>query len=400
VTIENGVVVSIEKSGVAASSPDEDVKACLGCSARRGQNAGHLPHLVRGMSRYHQLLTARAFGRRLFLTVLVASQAVPAEPTVQVELDYRGSPGCPDSAWFMARVRARTIRVGFEPAAPLRLLLWTDGDALEGSLDLRGPGLEPLIRGARGKTCDEVVDALALIVAMALDPTVTPGSATPLATSGPPSVAAPPAEPATPMPVASATPSARTTTPPPSESARPRRRPKAVLVDVGAGAAVAGGMAPGPSPGALVFLEASGAAPGLWAPTVVVAVELDQSTTVHRSLGDARFTRVLGRAEGCPLRVAPWPSLGIRACAAFEYGMLAGSGSHTVDGTVQRDRWLAPALGLRGEWRPHPAVVLVLDGLASRPLVRDRFFFAPNGTIYRVPAFALGATLGVAATLP
>jgi hypothetical protein len=272
----------------------------------------------------------------------------------------------------------------------LALLIRVDADALEGRLDLRGPGLEPLVRAARGKTCDEVADALALILAMALDPTVTPNAPAAGAPTAPPSVQTPAAEPAR-APVASAAP---VPTLPPPRSPR-QARPRAFAVDIGAGPAVAAGMAPAPSVGGVLFLEASAKGPGLWAPAVVVAAELDHSPTTHPNGAYGSFTRVFARLEGCPLRFPQWPTLGLRPCGAFEYGMLEGKGE-----IVRRGRWVAPAVGLRAEWRPYPTVLLALDGLVSWPLVRDRFFFAPRTTVLKVPARAGGATLAVAATLP
>jgi hypothetical protein len=326
---------------------------------------------------------------------LVATRTVQAEPPTSVAMDYQGTPGCPDGAWFIGRVRARTNRVAFEPGTrSLALLIRVDADALEGRLDLRAPGPDPLVRTARGKTCDEVADALALILAMALDPTVTPSSPAPAAPAAPPSVQTPPAEPPR-VPVASAPPPVPAPLPPlPSTH---QARPKALVVDIGAGPAVAGGMAPTPSFGGFLFLEVSTKATGPWAPAVIVVAEVDHAPTTHTHENGAygSFTRGLARLEACPLRFPPWPTLGVRACGAFEYGMLAGKGE-----IVRTGRWVAPALGLRAEWRPYPAVLLVLDGLVARPLVRDRFFFAPPDiTVYQVPAWAVGATLGMAATL-
>ncbi|HMA93473.1 MAG TPA: hypothetical protein VKP30_12350 [Polyangiaceae bacterium] len=96
---------------------------------------------------------------------------------MRVSLEYRKVADCPDESWFVARIGTRTRRVHFEPrdqAALLHLQIAVSSEPLEGWLDLRGPDLVPLVRRVSGRTCEEIADALSLIVAMTLDPTVAP----------------------------------------------------------------------------------------------------------------------------------------------------------------------------------------------------------------------------------
>ncbi len=106
----------------------------------------------------------------LNLVVLGLSPAAPAKPiAVSIELD--APPACADVARFYARLRARTDRVrGAEPGEPaikLRVRLTPSGNKVHGELSFMD---ESAPRSVDGSSCDEVVEALSLTAALALDP--------------------------------------------------------------------------------------------------------------------------------------------------------------------------------------------------------------------------------------
>jgi hypothetical protein len=88
-------------------------------------------------------------------------------------LEYRAGSGCPDEASFLARVQERTERARRagegEQARTFRVEL---GDAPHpsGTATVVDGACTEGTRSVDAGTCDEVADALSLIVALALDP--------------------------------------------------------------------------------------------------------------------------------------------------------------------------------------------------------------------------------------
>jgi hypothetical protein len=90
-----------------------------------------------------------------------------------IHLEYRSPTGCPDEAAFVARIRGRTTAARFveqgEAARTFGVVLET-GSPPAGTVTVtegeRGGGARRL----EADSCEHVADALALIVALALDP--------------------------------------------------------------------------------------------------------------------------------------------------------------------------------------------------------------------------------------
>ncbi|HLK35581.1 MAG TPA: hypothetical protein VKU41_02435, partial [Polyangiaceae bacterium] len=157
----------------------------------------------------------RACGRG-FLALAVlgapAASAAAQDDEETIQLGYQASSGCPDQAAFVARVRARTARAALvAPGTGPGDVRAFDvevaaGDPARGRLTLRGPHHAEGTRRVQAATCDEVVDALALVVALAIDPRAPVIPATPPTTTapGPDSSPPPAANPAPPTPPAAA----------------------------------------------------------------------------------------------------------------------------------------------------------------------------------------------------
>lgn len=88
------------------------------------------------------------------------------------------------------------------------------------------------------------------------------------------------------------------------------------------------------------------------------------------------------------------------ACAGWEIGRLAGVGTHVDEARHQASLWSAASVDLRAEWSPSQAPLgLALTLGAVAPLTRDDFIVKDIGSVYR-PANVIGrASLGLFGSL-
>jgi hypothetical protein len=338
--------------------------------------------------------------------VVLASGEAGAE-TRPLRVEYEAHEGCPVGDAFLDEVLARTSRARAaapgEPALEVwvridrrdrrstgRLVLWKSGSARA--------------REVEDGDCRDVVSALALITALALDPNAgaRPRSVPHAAPAPPPSGPQTPA----PRPPPSAPPAPGLSTVPlvPIPTPWPRHRP------------VEPGPAPPPRRSWVVGAHVSAAfevtprpllggglsAERIWGGTAGasarLSLELASTGSFDIGPGGVLFLRGVGRVEGCPfLRPTRW--LAVTACLGAEVGFLRGEGLRrgtiaTVEeatvpwaglGLLPR---VAADLGDRG--------VLGLEGGPTFPLVRRSFVFErPDFTIHDLPAVTWSARLGV-----
>lgn len=250
----------------------------------------------------------------------------------------------------------------------------TTGDDKRYRVTLRvlRPHGETSTRSIEGATCAEVADAVAVVLALAIDAAPegpeTPDSADPHATSDDPpmEVAPTPAKPVT----------------------------RRFVWDVSALTGVDFSSLPSPTSG-LVF----GAGVGFGAHRV----ELRASAWKPRrasiaggviggdfwlAAGELRYCRGLSRG---PVVVSP--------CLGFEAGVMPASGVGVVNAS-SIGRWLAPTAAMLGVWsaRPGFGVALELDALAA--LSRDRFLIRGVGQVFRPPEASVRALLGLRVEIP
>lgn len=80
---------------------------------------------------------------------------------------------------------------------------------------------------------------------------------------------------------------------------------------------------------------------------------------------------------------------------------MTGRGTGEIDDPTQSRRpWLTPGALLRGEWSVLGPVVVSADAGAWAPLQRQRYYFGPESTLYRVPSVGGGASLGAGIRWP
>jgi hypothetical protein len=318
-----------------------------------------------------------------------ARAAVPGAP---VSIWYRSSEGCPDGAAFIARLSAlgrqsALANVGdhidFVVTLAARLTMSA------GRLERQTARGTVAIRELEAARCEEVAEALALSLELALEPRTEPAasvSAVPGDTPRLPNdAAARPSSERTELPAARTLPAALDATPPAASGESSEAEPP---FRFGAQGRVATGITPAPAPGAALFVELGDPADevaarlslnGVYRETTVASVELDVAV-------------VAARLDGCALG---WRTgvFSIRPCVGLDVGLLAAG---TSGAAAHRDRGLwASATGLlRARWRiwRHVAPEIQLGVLA--PFVRYAMGSSTGADLFRTDAVGLEGGLG------
>ncbi len=178
------------------------------------------------------------------LTTAYLCMASPALADKEaIALDYQPGAGCPDRSKFIERVQAITSKAEIvsDDGAPRRkfgIHVSRVASAVHGELTIDDHG-EKTTRTVSGASCDEVISALALATALAVDPEALGVEAQPPPAPTPPPAPAPKPKPpvATPVP---AKPLGPLATPP------PKREPHRPLLELSVGAREGDTLAPFP----------------------------------------------------------------------------------------------------------------------------------------------------------
>lgn len=312
------------------------------------------------------------------------------EPEIPLRVDYRAPDGCPHETDFFSAVRARAPRARSEPATregPMLVVSITNGDGEStGYLTFRGAdGLETE-RRVSGDTCGEVVSALALIAAIAVDPDAASRSPEPASSAGPASVppvtSAPPIAPPSPAPGQPH--EAAPATSPDTVVRAARSNPHSWHFAVEVAASLAFGVTPNALFVTPVALEV---VPPTWGPLSPVArVRFEHaSTSAPQTSGPAgTFSWTAGVLELCPNR---WKTgnFALDACGLFEGGVLDASGVNVVPTRDTAQGWFAVGGLGRIEWRFFDPVFAAIEGGARFALNRPTYFFQPDLMYYQPP---------------
>ena len=329
-----------------------------------------------------------------------------------ISLDFQAPAGCPDRADFIAHVRARTERVRFvdgDAASISELHVKADyeGNRAIGRLRLgKSEGAERLVTG---KSCPDVISALALIAAVAIDPTAISGPVVPSQAGVAPAAPALPELASQQRSFDAPGPSASPERP---EPPLPPSSPLAWFGGAGAHGEIARGFGPRSITlaGASIFGEIGLGLGAPWQPAVRLAGLLSQSPTVlpeqMAGSGAATFTLLAARLSLCPIEFSPRSSFRVRPCADFELGQLTGQGRAVNNGSVTSLRSgsmtrVAVGQTLQGRFRLASRVWLEMEVAAREPLLRQNFvFYNPDVAVASVSAIELGGAIGVGMHFP
>jgi hypothetical protein len=395
----------------------------------------------------------------LHFMVAVLPARANAEPE-RLRIQFSPPHKCGGASAFIQALRQRTARfqlAGSGERARLFSVTVTQVDAtIAGRLKIQGPGNEVSVRSISGSNCDDVIAALALMTALAIDPGVMPPtvglpsaaspSASPADTSPlgapPPSASSSGTSKAPSSPAAPANPSNRTTTPVPEASPLPpqlaqrseaispgpgRRAvapsemdgvpreggslPEAVQVtssrpaserwtwSVGAHGGTSLRVSPTPGLGGLLFVEA---APRVALPSLVfrAGLFLNQSEVSTSGGAGANFQWIAAVVEGCPIRLPTFDArIVLDLCLAFHIGVLRAQGRNLDQPAKATNLWadLGPVLRLRIAITTR--AFLEAQGMLVLPLrhltydVHDAGPTAAPSTLFAVPS--VGALAGI-----
>jgi hypothetical protein len=339
--------------------------------------------------------------------LLGAARSAASESSwpLPARITYTGGLGCRTSSEFRDAVRrhAPELRdaVENEPARELVVAVAVNDDgSAQGSVDISEPSGARVMRRLDGRSCAEVTDALAFIVAelgvaLRLEDEAREDARGREAGI---SAEAPPPPTTSPAPSQPATP-----TKPVVASPKPRPDPRSRWLRYQAGAGLDG--VQGPIPG--WAWAPAGYFDVAWKPAgmrALAAARLTLSRTansaVYGTIGDTNFHWFTARAEGC----VPWlgtESLAATPCVTFDAGWLEAKASRAANSKTKRTAWLSPGLTGRISYAPLRMLVLEAEGGLFVPLSRPRFFFAnvegSPETVYttRTLGFRAGLRAGV-----
>lgn len=308
-------------------------------------------------------------------------------PAPAARLDVDAQPSCSTRDELIARVFARSTRIRFVdeatgiPVLTARIEVGFRGVVAQ--LDVLEPDGRKFSRRLEAPSCAAATDALALVVAITLDPSAATSEAL-----AKPLEATAPAKPPTERPEATVRETSTEAKPEPEPSvAATRHLAAGVLAE-----AVAG---PAPTVMVGVGLEAQASLDraSVWSPAVVLTLAHLWSGDVMEADGLADFSLDLLTLDLCPIRVVAL-RLEARACAAGSLGRLSAQGTNTYD-PMSASRPFATAGATARLALPLGSIIALRARFgAEATLWRDAFEFIPN-VFHRVASVTLMGDVGL-----
>lgn len=352
------------------------------------------------------------------LAIVLAAPGASAADTEPIRVRFEAPDGCPGEAAFLDQVRARTAKARVaapgEKARTFAVRLTQEGRSIHGRLAIEESSAQTELREITAERCAEVVSALALITALAVDPQAS--TAPPARLPAPPlpapavtgSIGSDPALPGGPSAPVAAPPRARL---PPNHPAPyfhpwswadldilplpaipwiPPEIPPRWRFSAGVEVAAIGGFAPLLAVGSTLFVEAAltDRRAFAFAPSIRLAALQADSGLIGLGPIITRFQLHLARAEVCPMRVMLVDTLAISPCASFDVGALLAQGWASAESGASQRLWAAPGFGGRLRWTIAGEIELQIEASGSFPLVRDTFVVGPGTIVHSVPGGA------------
>jgi hypothetical protein len=347
---------------------------------------------------------SRALVALVLLTLSGVAQAAPDAPVIAVRLQLKAG-DCVSSAELIDRVHARSPRIQFvedvgAPTVRVSFAVSSSG-SVASELELNAPGANLPQRRLVASSCADAADAVALIIAISLDPLSATHARS--ADGEPPSTgdsatkradapaSAPAPTPSTPPPKAL---SEQPRAAPPADRAAPaQRRFSAQLA-----AQTLLGPAPGVLPGIGIYATAALDREGLWSPALVLGFVHTWRKEIAEPGGKASFTLDAASVDACALRVQMAAFEG-RACGSALLGRLASQGSATNEPASRARPFAVAGAATVLTIRLSASFELSARTAAGATLVRDSFKFSPI-VFHTAAPVTLEASLGIAVRTP
>jgi hypothetical protein len=323
-----------------------------------------------------------------FLTVATRARA-DEQP---IDLAYRAPDTCPSERQFVEMVvgRAAKTLVLSERARGRKFVVTVTQQRKEtsGRLEIVTGGTTAA-RDVSGANCNEVVSALALFTALAIDPSASvEPTPEPKREEPRPPEPKPPAPPITIVP-----PIEQETHPPPRER---RAHGSQILVGaraLGVGAFQGGAPTPSNLAGAGLFAQLTTEGFG--------AYRAGGTYFANSRQAGASFRFFSGRLDGCPISEEVARSLTFEPCLALEVGRVSATSqaAPALAPSTEARWWVAGDLVARGRFAPISWIFTEVEVGASVPFTRYTFLLGRpgdvRGEVHRVPA--VGWVLGLGA---
>jgi len=324
--------------------------------------------------------------------------AAPEAASTRARLELRGAADCISRNDLAARVAARSPRIQFvDEAAISANVALTSARAgnVVAELVLTAAGAEPAPRRIVARSCAEAADAIALMIAVTLDPTLkraapdtAGGGSAPADTAT--NTAVPPTGKATDEAAAVKPPEPPLTVESPAPvTSEPARRHFGAYVT---GQAIFG-PAPAVMPGVALYGMAALDRDGVWAPALFVGAMHAWRSDLSQTDGTASFALDAGSVDACPLRVGG-SRFAALPCVSALVGRLVASGSDTNDQASVARPYAAAGAVLAAAFAFGTTVELYARLGIGVTLLRDTYDFT-GPTFHRAGRITTTGSVGV-----
>lgn len=349
--------------------------------------------------------------------VLLLTVAPPAKAQVEpIRITYSVYEGCPDETEFLRDFQGRTQRARLAPAAEAArsfdIRVTAESNGVRGILGITNADGSVSGREVTGESCNEVVSALALVAALAVDPSAASalGSRTGPADSSP-AISPLPSTNAQPLGTPSVTAQnsageltvGATTRPmpsaPQSAAESPFKKPAGRSLAIGVQAQSFMGLVPQSGFGGGVFLDVTGRAKGVLVPSIRTSFVVTAARVAFTDSVGADFNWFVARFEVCPLRFGPWVGFALSLCPASDVGFLRSSGRGLQTNLTDVRPWLALSGFARLGWPQGDSFFVEVEGGPLVPLTLSPYSFfydqggVSTGPVHQIPP--VGAAVGM-----
>ncbi len=334
--------------------------------------------------------------------MIAAALSVPAPALAgeveRVALVYEGNSACPSEPSFLSMVRTYTARGDLVPegtaaARTIRVRVAGDPEGATGSLAVERANGAISEREITGPNCATVTEALAIMVAVAIDPrAAAPSDEHQIQPEDD-------ARTMTPQPM----PSARVPRPVPSKEAPASTWRPLAAVDVRAEATSAVVRGPLLALAVSMKLELSEATGPTWLRALrpSVAIGVRQSAPKEHALrgGSVEFLWSTGHLRVCPFRITLGAVAEVSPCGEANVGRLGAAAEGYAGARTISSLWLDIGGSVWGTVNVSSRFFLSSTVLVTAPITREEFVLASGASVSGAPALGILAGMGVGVRL-